>query len=139
MKFEQIRQNERLLTSALTEFKNLFDEFYQLSNRQLQEEFEIKNHERQDILNKLYAYLINGFSLEQSKQAILNDYNGYNIKMVTNLINVTYNKHLSQIKPHKVYAAHKLHDAGLNNKKIAELLEITPQTVTKYLLLKLTI
>ena len=58
------------------------------------------------------------------------------INIIKKLTLPIYNQYKNTLRPHKIYAAHALKKAGIKNKKIAEILNITPQTLTKYLTIK---
>lgn len=88
--------------------------------------------DKYDVRKRLYTYLANGFSYTHAVENLSLDF-----KLPENIIKELtlsiYQQYNSTLLPYKIYAAHKLKIAGITNKKIAEILSVTPQTISKYL------
>ncbi len=139
MSIDKIFYTERQLESVLDDVRELFTEFKTITMHYNRDKIMELNKSSYEIRRKLCTYLVNGISLSDAKDMIFNEYSNFPHYFVSNICNEQYKRFLNQITLHKVYATHKLHDAGITNKKIAELLSITPQTVTKYLLIPSTL
>lgn len=90
--------------------------------------------EREKILKRLYDYLLNGYSFQDAKNRLYSDFDKTADK-IDEICDSYYAYHVAQLRPMKIYAAKYLKAAGHTNKEIARLLDITAQTVSKYLLL----
>ena len=135
MSFDKIFYTENRLDEVIDDIKELFTEFKTITMHYHRDKIIELNKSAYEIRRKLCTYLVNGISLSDAKDMIFNEYSNFPYYFVNNLCNEQYSKQLNQIKMHKVYACHKLHDAGINNITIAKLLSLSPATITKYLLI----
>ena len=87
------------------------------------------------VVSRLYAYLSNGFDYDVAVDNLCLEFR-YSKNTIKNLTNPIYRQYMSTLRPYKIYAAHKLKIAGISNKKIAEILNITAPTLSKYLTIK---
>ncbi len=136
MNFLQVAQCEQLLNSSMGDLKELLSQMkeFALTHRPANP-FAVK---QEPVAARLYAYLCNGVHFEAAKTALAVDFE-LPRDVIDGMTNSIYANYQHILKPHKVYAAHKLKAAGLDNRKIAKLLDVTPATVTKYLCVKQTL
>lgn len=87
------------------------------------------------ILSRLYVYLINGISFSTALNQLEVDFN-IPLYQFQDWICAVHTRFKNDLRPHKIYAAHKMHAAGISNIKIAELLKVHPQTVARFLRMK---
>lgn len=132
MSYEQVLFARRSLERALTDIIETAKELEYLSL--VTKKPSILAAEREKILARLYSYLLNGYSFQFAKNRLCEEFNK-TAAAIDNLCNAYYAHHVSQLRPMKIYATKILKAAGHTNRQIAALLDITPQTVTKYLLL----
>lgn len=132
----QVARCKRLLFSSMDDLKDLLAQMEEIAAAYRPvNPFAVK---RAHVVARLYAYLCNGVHFEAAKNALSVDFE-LPRPIIDDMTNSVYASYLHLLKPHKVYAAHKLKAAGLDNKKIAKLLDVTPATVTKYLCVKQTL
>lgn len=128
LSYEQINDTEKNLYNALNDFRQCFDDLkIYCINKPRQKSVKIEK-----LKSRLYTYLTNGIPFEIAKKQLLIEFD-LTSAQINSLLNPVYAQYLITLKPYKIYAAHKLHAAGISNKNIAALLEVTPQTVCKYL------
>lgn len=132
LSYEQISAAERSLYRALDDFKDCLNDLKTYSINKPQKRI----IQQEKIVCRLYTYLTNGIPFENAKKRLLFDFD-ITRPQIDSLLNPIYAQYTKTLKPYKIYAAHKLHSAGVSNKQIAALLEVTPQTVCKYLCISL--
>lgn len=132
MNLTQILYTQRRLNSFTDDLNTVFNEFltFYQENKPI-DEFKYK---KEKLVLKLMPYLTNGVSYDNAKRLIALQLN-LPIGYISKTLDSYYYNHLIYIRPHKVYACHKLHDAGINNVTIAKLLNLSPATIKKYLLI----
>lgn len=121
---------KRDLNDSIAVVKSLIDETEEIYRNNTHVDF--TNYTFEKIRMKLIPLLINGVELRTAK-GIVAEQLGLNYQLVTQKMNAEFYDFTNRIKPHKIYACHKLKEAGIKNKQIAELLNISPAMVTKYL------
>ena len=87
------------------------------------------------MLSRLYVYLINGIPFSTALAQLEVDFNMPLYKF-QDWICAVHSKFKNDLKPYKIYAAHKMHAAGISNIKIAEIIKVHPQTVSRFLRMK---
>ena len=135
MSFDKILYTERRLENTIEDIKELFTEFKEITLHYHRDKLHELRNSSYEIKRKLCTYLVNGITLSDAKDMIFNEYSNLPYHFISSLCNEQYSRQFNQIKMHKVYACHKLHDAGINNVTIAKLLSLSPATITKYLLI----
>lgn len=135
MSIDKIIYTERRLASTIEDIKELFSEFKEITLHYHRDKLHELRNSSYEIRRKLCTYLVNGISLSDAKDMIFNEYPNFSHHFISSLCDEQYTRQLNQIRMHKVYACHKLHDAGINNITIAKLLNLSPATITKYLLI----
>lgn len=133
LSYEQISRLERDLYRSLNEVKDIFDAAKDsLYYKRLQE---AAQNDRYKIISRFYSYLTNGVCYPIAIESLCLDFNLGELT-IKKIVEPVYRQHLANLRPYKIYAAHMMKKAGITNKKIAEILNITQQTVCKYLTIK---
>ena len=134
LSYEQINYAEKNLYNTIDDLKNCFNDLKKYCINKPHK----KTIEREKIISKLYSYVTNGIPFENAKKRLCVDFD-FSKSKIDCITNPVYAQYLKTLKPHKIYAAHKLHAAGIKNKDIAALINVTPQTVCKYLSIRETL
>lgn len=132
MNLTQILYTQRRLNSFTDDLNTVFNEFltFYQENKPV-DEYKFK---KEKLALKLMPYLTNGITYDNAKRFLSIQLN-LPIGYISKTLDSYYYNHLSHTKPYKVYTCHKLHDAGINNVTIAKLLNLSPATIKKYLLI----
>ena len=132
MNYEQILYYRRSIESSL---KKLIPYIKDLETASLLIKTpDILTSEKEKIRSRLYTYLLNGYNYQYAKNRLSIEFQTTDA-YISKVCDQYYLNHIRQLRPMKIYAAKILKAAGHTNRQIAALLDITPQTVTKYLLL----
>lgn len=131
LSYEHIKSLERQLYNAMNELHGVFSA---ACNDALQQQLNARA-EKFAIVRRLYAYLSNGFYYEIAVTNLSLEFK-LPESIIKNITAPVYRQYNATLRPYKIYAAHKMKQAGLNNKKIAQILNITLPTLTKYLTIK---
>ncbi len=86
----------------------------------------------QKIRVALMPLIINNVDFDLAKEIVADKLN-VSVKSISETIDSEYYFHLAKMKHHKIYCCHKLKEAGITHKKIAEILNVSSATVTRYL------
>ena len=132
MNLEKIIYTQRNLNNMVSEINGFFDDFFIFYNDNKPKNFlQLK---KEQLALKLFPLLINGATYNEAKKIIANSVD-LPIDYINKTLDSYYYTYLYRLRPHKIYACHKLHEAGINNVTIAKLLNLTPATIGKYLLI----
>ena len=145
--YEQINLIERQLYDAFNDLKNIFehDDFRKIMLDA--QKYEIERREPVDFLNiehnkmifRIYTYLINKIPSIDAKELIKEEFKYKEPIIVSRLVDDIYTQQKHRMRPQKIYAAHMMKLAGVSNKKIATVLQVTSTTVAQYLKTSLVI
>ena len=132
LSYEHISTLEKQLYDAMNDLHAVFaaarnDLYQQRINRRA---------DKFAIVRRLYAYLSNGICYEIAVNNLSLEFK-LHPAIIKDLTNPIYRQYVGSLRPHKIYAAHALKKAGIKNKKIAEILNITLPTLSKYLTVKI--
>ena len=144
--YEQISYIEQLLYKALDDLQYALDDcnFKEILNMSRKYKYEnsisldhyLTGHNK--MMWRLYTYLINGIHTDDVKRMLYQEFHLEPI-ICTRLVDDVYVRQRRQMMPNKIYAAHMMKRAGITNKKIATVLEVSSSTVATYLKVNLTV
>lgn len=139
LSYEHISSLEKQLYDALNEIDYINTSMAAVFSAARNDLNQKRINDRADkfaIVRRLYGYLSNGICYEIAVNNLSLEFK-LTPAVIKNITRSIYQQYADSLRPHKIYAAHALKKAGIKNKKIAEILNITAQTVSKYLNIKI--
>lgn len=130
MNYLALVQAKRLFQSSMNEINDFVEELEQVYLSDLPRSLNYVKREK--IRIALIPLIINNVDFELAKEIVAEKLN-ISVKYISETMNEEYQFHLSRMKHHKIYCCHKLKEAGITHKKIAEILNVSSATVTRYL------
>ena len=131
LSYEHISSLEKQLYDAMNDLHAVFA----AARNDLNQQRINRRADKFAIVRRLYGYLSNGICYEIAVNNLSLEFK-LPPAIIKDLTGAIYRQYNATLRPYKIYAAHALKRAGIKNKKIAEILNITPQTLTKYLTIK---
>ncbi len=95
--------------------------------------------EHQQMMCRLYTYIVNKIPRDIALKMILNEFHCQQPVVLSRIVDDVYITQNRKMRASKIYAAHMLKKAGVTNKKIAAVLNLTSTTTSQYLKIKLEI
>lgn len=130
MNYLALVQAKRLFQSSINEVNRFIDDLEQVYLADRPRTYNCaKLHQ---IRISLMPLIINNVDFDLAKEIVADKLN-ISVKSISEVIDSEYYCHISRMQHHKIYCCHKLKEVGITHKKIAEVLNISSATVTRYL------
>lgn len=145
--YEQIREIEHQLYNVLNDFKFITEnpDFKQIFDDA--EKYDKEKNipptflraEHQKMMCRLYTYIVNRIPRNDALKMILDEFHCQQPIILSRIVDEVYITQNRKMRANKIYAAQMMKKAGVTNKKIAAVLNLTSTTISQYLKIKLEI